>query len=276
MIEPVSRAEPGWRADPEHIAPTVLLIGGFLTSPPIYLPLARRLRARGAAAVLVAPIWTPDWLLVDARGMGAIVTRAGRALLRASEASVASPGSHGAPVLVVGHSAGGVVARLLTSPEPFEGRRLNGSGRIGAIVTLGTPHHVGSDGPIGDRIERVATTFANQVVPGAAFAPRVGYMTVASRAVVGRPYGTPRERAAHAVYGGLLGPDERTAIDGDGVVPVESALLEGATQLVLDDAVHGQLAGRPWYGSRAQLDRWWPVALEVWRSALRARVEGAG
>ena len=43
------------------------------------------------------------------------------------------------------------------------------------------------------------------------------------------------------------------------------------TPLVLDDAVHGPGVHAPWYGQDAQLDAWWPVALEVWRDALRAR-----
>ena len=45
------------------LAPTVLILGGFLTSPPFYRPLRRRLLARGAAAVVVANVWTPDWLI---------------------------------------------------------------------------------------------------------------------------------------------------------------------------------------------------------------------
>ena len=32
-------------------------------------------------------------------------------------------------------------------------------------------------------------------------------------------------------------------------------------------------ASRRWYGQEEQLDAWWPVALEVWRDALRARRE---
>ncbi|HEY4751887.1 MAG TPA: hypothetical protein VIH37_01290, partial [Candidatus Limnocylindrales bacterium] len=112
-------------------APVVLVLGGFLTSPPLYRALARRLRARGAAEVVVARIWTMDWLLATRRGAGPILTRSARALLEASAQSEVL--ALGAPVLVVGHSAGGVCARLLTSSEPYAGRQLNGSGRIGAI-----------------------------------------------------------------------------------------------------------------------------------------------
>jgi hypothetical protein len=254
-------------------APTVLVLGGFLTAPPIYVPFARRLLERGAARVVVAGVWTPDWLLAAQRGLGPVLTRSGRALLRASAASAAA--SVGAPVLVVGHSAGGMTARLLTSRVPFEGRRLDASGRIGAIVTLGTPHVVSRTGDLGRRVSARAAGFAEREVPGPCFAPRVGYLAVASRLVVGRPDGDPWARTAWWSYHGLLPEAGATAIEGDGLIPVRSALLPGAPSLVLDGARHGQWPGRDWYGSDRFLDRWWPVALEHWRAALRARAATA-
>jgi hypothetical protein len=263
-----------WRDDPDAVGPTVLVMGGFLTSPPSYRQMAARLRARGAAEVLIAPVWTPDWLLVARRGLGPVVTRTGRALLRAGEVAGASSASLGAPVLVVGHSAGGITARVLTSPEPFEGRRLGAAGRIGAIVTLGTPHTVSPDGDIGARVHAAGATFAARVVPGAAFAPFVGYVAVASRSEVGRLDGDGRALTAHRFYRGLLGraAEGRAVIEGDGLIPVESALLDGAVPILLEDTVHGHFGGRPWYGSDERIDRWWPAALDAWHAALRARV----
>lgn len=263
-----------WMEAIEEIAPTVLVLGGFLTAPPLYFPLRARLLERGAAAVVIANVWTPDWLLAGARGLGPIVTRSGRALLEAGRVSAASARSRGAPVLVVGHSAGGMSGRLLMSPEPFAGRRLNAWRRIGALATLGTPHRVADDGVIGHEVARIAAAHAARTMPGPFFAPRVGYLAVASRAVVGRPDGGLVERAAYATYQALLPQPGAEAIEGDGVVPVESALLDGAPSIILDDVVHGQGAPpmRPWYGSGEGLDRWWPAALETWRAALRVRV----
>lgn len=256
-------------------APVVLVLGGFLMSPPVYRPLVRDLRARGAVDVLVGNVWTMDWMLAAYRGLGPILTRSGRALLEASSRSEALAG--GAPVLVVGHSAGGMSARLLTSPVPFAGRRLNGASRIGAIVTLGTPHVVTHHVAGRNRVGAEAAAFANREIPGPAFAPRTGYLAVASRKAVGRRQGTSGERRMFAVYDGLA-PDRdhgRDEIEGDGLVPLASALLPGAPQLVLEDAAHGQGFGRDWYGSPRILDRWWPMALETWRAALIARAEAA-
>jgi hypothetical protein len=255
----------------------VLLVGGFLTSPPLYRRVAARLRTRGAAEVVVAPVWIQDWLLAAGRGLGPIVTRTGRALLRAAVLSGASPVSRGTPVLVIGHSAGGMTARLLTSPERFEGRRLAGAGRIGAIVTLGTPHAVAADGDIGSKMSARATAFASRTVPGATYAPLIGYLSVAGRGVEGRLDGDGRARTAHRFYRGLLGSAAagRATIEGDGLVPLECARLEGATQLVLDDTQHSPFAGAPWYGSETRIDLWWPAALDAWHGALQARLEAA-
>jgi hypothetical protein len=267
-----------WRDRPETVVPVVLVVGGFLTSPPLYWHLRRRLRRRGVAGVHIAPIWTADWLLVVARGHGAIATRAGRALLRAGSLSAASPRSLGAPVLVVGHSAGGVIARVLTSPEPFEGRPMNASGRVGAIVTLGSPHRMTAERT--SHRAGTASDFAERVVPGAFFAPTTGYLSVMSRHVVGDPAGDGRQQTAHRLYRRVHrppdeaagGPDAAAPIEGDGLIPLSAARLPGAREIVLPDAIHGQLAGEPWYGTDEMLDQWWPAALEVWREALRARV----
>jgi hypothetical protein len=269
---PVTRAPwVGEVLDGRPPAPVVLVLGGFLTSPPLYRPFVRDLLAAGAADVVVAKVWTMDWLLAARRGLGPILTRSGRALLLASARSEAVAG--GSPVLVIGHSAGGISARLLTSPEPFLGRRLNAASRIGTLVTLGTPHVVTLDAVTETRAGALAADFANRVVPGAAFAPRTGYVAIGSRKVVGRRHGSAAERRTFAIYDGLTPERGRDEIEGDGLIPLASSLLPGAPQLVLDDAAHGQGIGRAWYGSPAILARWWPLALEAWHGALVARAE---
>jgi hypothetical protein len=266
-------AAPAWRDRIDDVRPTVLVLGGFMSSPPMYRGLRRLLLDRGAPEVVVAPIWMPDWVLAVGRGQGAVAARAGRALLAASAASAASPASAGAPVLVVGHSAGGVLARILTSPDPFAGRPMNGSGRIGAIVSLGTPHMFDARGR---RAQRPGETSrgANEHVPGAFFSPRVGYVCVSSRAVVGTPLGSAKERRTDRFYRGVVDAPVGSPIPGDGVVPLAAALLPGAEPIVLDDAEHANVIARSWYGDAEHVDLWWPRAVEAWRAALRARVAG--
>jgi hypothetical protein len=262
-----------WHERVETVQPTVLVIGGFMSSPPMYRGLRRLLLERGVPEVVVAPIWLPDWVLAVARGQGAVATRAARTLLAASSASEASPQSAGAPVLVVGHSGGGVVARILTSPDAFHRRRMNGSSRIGAIVTLGTPHMFDATGRSAQKPGETSR-WANEHVPGACFAPRVGYLCVSSRAVVGTPLGTAKERRTDRFYRGVVDAPVGSPIPGDGVVPLAAALLPGAEAIVLDDAEHSNVIARSWYGDTGHVDAWWPRAVEVWRSALRARAAG--
>ena len=81
-----------------------------------------------------------------------------------------------------------------------------------------------------------------------------------------------RERKQVAEHDRLPMPFGRTdLIEGDGLVPVRSAVLADSETVTLDGIVHGQLGGSPWYGSDEALDEWWPRAVEAWREALRAR-----
>lgn len=248
--------------------PTVLVIGGFLSSPPVYGPFRERLLARGARHVEVAQIWTPDWILSVRRGGGAIATRAARALLKAVDEA------DGVPLLVVGHSTGGVAARVLTATEPYEGRRFAGARRVGALVTLGSPHTNAMESDTTRWKGNGTATFANLHVPGAYWAPRVGYLSVASRWLAGHAEGveqTGPERTARRFYEQVLPPPHPDVIEGDGVIPVPAALLSGARHLVLDDVAHAPGARHRWYGSEDVIDAWWPTAIETWQDALVAR-----
>jgi hypothetical protein len=264
---------PGWLSHPDSVAPTVLVLGGFLTAPPLYGPMEGRLKDRGAAGTVVANVWTPDWLIAGVRDIGPICTRSAKALRDAIRLSAEV--SEGAPVLVVGHSAGGITGRLLTAAEPLPGRRFGAARWIGAIVTLGTPHRLSAGEGIGRRINHVAASVADAQVPGAFFAPEVGYLSVASRLIRSNPAGNGRERVAHILYRSVIGRAAVPGTEGDGLVPVVATQLGGARQLVLDNAIHGQGAGLPWYGSADAVDVWWPAALETWRSALRHRARAA-
>jgi hypothetical protein len=46
---------------------------------------------------------------------------------------------------------------------------------------------------------------------------------------------------------------------GDAMVPVQSALLDGAETLTLEGVAHSAKYGRDWYGaSKEIIRRWWP------------------
>lgn len=259
----------GWAEDVDSVPPTVLILGGFLTAPPMYRRMVERLKARGAVDVVVANVWTPDWLLAGVRGVGPLTTRSGVALRDAWRLSCRV--SEGAPVLVVGHSAGGVTARLLTATEPLPGRRFGAAPLVGAIVSLGTPHSLAAGEGIGRRMSEVAASVADNEVPGAFFAPEIGYVSVASRLIRADPSGAGRERVAGLLYRSVIGSAAVPGTEGDGLVPVSATRLAGAREVLLDHSVHGPSMGGPWYGSDDAIDIWWPVALDAWRGALAHR-----
>lgn len=267
----MSRSQPrADAADRAAEAPSVLIVGGFMTSPFNYWPMRRRLLARGAARVAIAPIWPMDWAAGGLVGFGRVVARTRNTVLRTWRAGQQRP------IIVVGHSGGGLVARLATSPVAYEGRRAAVAPAIGALVTLGTPHRFGPADRWPQHHGHRAGRFANRVMPGAFFAPTTGYLTVGSQ-LVSMPSRDPAlaawrrlgGRLLHEVATALVG-EWGPAAAGDGFVPEAAAHLDGARQLTFDDVLHGFMGG-PWYGDDAVIDRWWPIALEVWREALAAR-----
>jgi hypothetical protein len=246
--------------------PPVLIVGGLLTSPAFYWHMRARLLRRGAGSVDIAPVYTPDWLLLVRLGYGRLVRRVGRAVVRTYR------GSGRRPVLLVGHSAGGVLARLAMSPAPFRGYLAGIAEGVGALVTLGSPLHSAPDGDPRLRAAREVTTFLDEMTPGAFFAPRTGYVTVAGSYTRGAASNDPdrRRRAAGEAYARVMGEAARQG-EGDGLIPVAAAHLDGAIQLTLPGIVHAQAMRAPWYGDDPALDLWWPVALEAYRAALEAR-----
>jgi hypothetical protein len=249
-------------------APHVVIIGGFLTEPLFYLPLRRRLLVRGAAAVTIAPIHLPDWLAMIFAGMGPVMLRGARAV---REARSAAPSS----LMVVGHSAGGIVARLAMSTIPFDGRVVGVAEDIGCLVTLGTPHRLlptAPSPPFWQHPGVRATEFLERTAPGAYLAPRTGYLTVGSTVVPSTrrvPSNASRNIVNHVLrpfVGGVPGAP------GDGIVDNVLSQLAGSRHIALPDALHGTFGG-PWYGDDQVVDRWWPAAVAEWRAARQARAD---
>jgi len=92
----------------------------------------------------------------------------------------------------------------------------------------------------------------------------VKYISVASRAIRGDENAARStvERYAAGSYRQVAG--EGHAIDGDAVVPMNSALLEGSKHIVLDGVMHSmsrvgtfdEESELAWYGSESVLDTW--------------------
>ncbi|QIN82427.1 hypothetical protein GBA63_07020 [Rubrobacter tropicus] len=132
---------------------------------------------------------------------------------------------------------------------PYGGRRYSGHRRVSRLITLGTPHASPPGGRFAGPISRVNDLFPGALHEGSG----LRYLSVAGAAADGASSKKARRR-----YEGFV-EDGRTM--GDGVVPVEAALLPGSKTLVLEGVHHNRRLGR-WYGSDAEtVAGWWPEEL---------------
>jgi pimeloyl-ACP methyl ester carboxylesterase len=229
--------------------PPIVLIGGYMSWPVSYRRLARILADVSGSEVHVVPIAPLDWALGHVRGYGQIVFEV------ASTVDKALLESDSDKAVLVGHSAGGILARVYIGGDPpYGGRRYAGHRRASHLVTLGTPHNVFNK----RRLDPIAEV--NELFPGALHEKEgLRYLCVAGAAADGASSRRVRKRYERFVGDGR--------VRGDGEVPVESALLPGAGSLVLDDLYHGRLHGfmkGRWYGSdREAVEYWWPEELRV-------------
>ncbi|KAK9821764.1 hypothetical protein WJX81_006068 [Elliptochloris bilobata] len=169
---------------------------------------------------------------------------------------------------LIGHSAGGWLGRAFTgdplgfdsppaTPDvPHQGVR--------TLVTLGTPQRP-PPAELGRDMTGGALRWVDVQWPGAHFASAgLRYVCVAGRSVTA-DRNAPRRtlaRYAHSSYSQVCGDGH--AEEGDCVVPLSSAHLPGAKNVVLEGVYHstsrvgtyGQPAERPWYGSDTVVDAW--------------------
>lgn len=242
--------------------PHVVIVGGFLTEAAMYRPMRQRLLVAGAERVTIAAIHLPDWAAMALAGMGPLSLRGACAIV---EARRAAPD----PVIVVGHSLGGLIARLATCPVPLDGRRAAVADDVGCLVTLGTPHRFSPKIPWRHAAVR-ATEHLDEHCPDGYFAPRTGYLTVGST-LVPPSRRAPVRTSAHLlnrVLRDLVG--ETPGVPGDGLIDSDRCRLKGVRQMEFDDVLHGLFYG-PWYGDAGVIERWWPAAVEEWQRALDAR-----
>jgi pimeloyl-ACP methyl ester carboxylesterase len=225
----------------------VIVIGGHNSLWPAYLQMARDLEDLTGLPAIGVPLMPWHWWQAGRIEDATVVVQ------KLEETVVWARRRFEADrFILVGHSAGGLIARLYLHDGPVWGRTYAGVEHVTAVCTLGSPHCSNRRGGTGWYL----TDRANALVPGTPYAGRVYYHALAGHCIQGRNQGTYRERRAFRIYQILSGQGNAW---GDGMVPVDCALLEGAERLVLEGVEHSRKVGRNWYGgSKAIIRRWWP------------------
>ena len=234
----------------------IVIVGGATWWPSGYRDFANTLQEISGREVHVVPITPMDWAIGYFRGFGQLVfevaSTVDRALLE----------SESKKAVLVGHSAGGLACRVYIGGEPpYGGRRYSGHRRVECLITLGTPHNVREDA----RLSPIARV--NDLFPGALHTDSgLRYLSVAGDAVDGANSGRVRKRYERFVEDGR--------VDGDGVVPVEAALLPGSESVIVDGVNHNRRLGL-WYGSDLETaGRWWPEELREGNGVQELRPAG--
>lgn len=238
-------------------APSFVILPGFGNDAVDYVePLGQEARvglqaclARRGVPAVVSPVRRVDWLQVFARGLLDEDFRAGNGtadvafgwyLDMAKELVEATVVSSGGRVVLLGHSAGGWLARALMQREGRDWVKA----MVRGLVTLGSPH---LPPPVGRRdMTQGCLRNLNLAQPGAFHSDLIFYVTVAGDAVVGKKeegnlplleliQSPSPESTAFNSYTVVCGDG---AAVGDGIVPLVAAHLDGAEQLTLKGCVH--------------------------------------
>lgn len=228
----------------------VVLVGGFGSNGEEYQGLARILRQVSGFEVFISSISSVDWRVAFVRGFASIVDKVARTVDQALSQTGADR------VVIVGHSIGGIAARLYLGDGSPIASTNNNSKKVSELVTLGTPHQVAGSW-FG---MRKGIYVANKRYPGAYWSPDVTYLSVAGKRVFGRILGSGEERRAYWNYFWVA---RRGGVWGDGVVPTDSAILAGSRALILPGVGHKHISHKDnsaaggWYGEDEATVQWW-------------------
>jgi pimeloyl-ACP methyl ester carboxylesterase len=224
----------------------IVIMGGWLSSPGDYIGMARTLAAPPFNRIVyITDFSRTAWAAVRDPDFTPVLDVLARTVDLALEETGASR------VDLIGHSAGGRVARAYLGHVPYNGVVYDGQSHVATLTTLGTAHTT---------YEVWVKQFAgivNKRYPGAYYA-HIAYTSVAGRSVQGRRMGNPEEVLAYRSYKTSFGDGHQI---GDGIIPTAACYLEGADNLVIEGARHAPYnAPRTWYGARGVIPLWFEQA----------------
>ncbi len=224
----------------------IVIFGGYFSHHAVYRPMRDQLARLTGALVSIVDANPQDWVKTrEFSGWSALLEKLDLTVRKA--ASLSQTGK----ITVIGHSMGGILARLYLSPEPFQGKAYKGLDYISHLITLGSPHVFKEGTNHGGGLPR----WVGKRYPGTAFSPQVRYTSLAGSWMRGTQFGPSLSKIVYTFYDNVCG--DGTAM-GDGIVPVDSSILPGSQAIVLDGVSHFWILGEPWYGHSEVLPMWFP------------------
>lgn len=216
-----------------------MILPGYLARGTDYYPLQQSLNAQGIPTAVV-PILKRDWLpTIGGRSVASIIDTIDgtvKAILAQSGAT---------QVNLIGHSAGGWIARIYLGDKPYDPlKNWQAHQFVNTLVTLGTPH------TSQERWTRKNLEFVETNYPGA-FYDHIRYICVAGKAVYGQ-----RRLGSWFAYNSYQLTCGVGNTWGDGITPIQAAHLPGATNLTLSGVRHAPGDRQLWYGSSEILPQW--------------------
>ncbi|MDX2257268.1 MAG: lipase [Pseudanabaenaceae cyanobacterium bins.39] len=215
-----------------------IILAGYLAGAKDYEPIATRLQEKNLAATVVPLKWW-DWVpTVGGRSIAPILEKLDQTVNQELAITGASQ------VNIIAHSAGGWLSRIYLGDHPYYGKVWNARPKVAKLICLGTPQR---------SLEPWAVKnlgFVNDNYPHA-FYDDVQYVCVAGKAVQGQK-NSFQGWLAYSSYELTCGQGDAW---GDGIIPIESAYLDGAKNMAIDGVYHSPRSGK-WYGSQEVIDVW--------------------
>ncbi len=235
-----------------------MLIGGFGSHWRDYRAAAQHLANVAQRRVFIANITRLSWMIGGLTDYEVLLRRAAAAVQHALHVS-------GAPrVMIVGHSAGGIIGRAYLGDRARKQHHhaWHGYSHVSHVIMVGSPLQELN----GQRYRRAsqAASWVARTYPDAYFADRgVRYGVVRSRFVFGKRDGTPLERMAWTNYHFISGEGEQW---GDGVVPTRMSELRGAVCVELEGVAHSPTWRRWFFGDEAIIQSWWAPLMRAFET----------
>ena len=219
----------------------IIILGGFLINSSSYKEMREIIKFRTNNKVVIVPVSKIEWLSTNwSFGWKLILDKVEKVVKELSDESITNK------VTLIGHSSGGMILRLYLSDLLFCRKIYNGKEFANCLITLGSPNQAKRATSLRD--------FVSSKLPGSFYRENVCYISVAGELDLSGPIASKTSRRlSRASYRAINGTENTI---GDGLVPRDSALLNGSKFIVMKETAHGKAFGKDWYGSKIKVEEW--------------------